>query len=70
MIRFLGIVLILGGAVIFGYQGFTYVSANALPVRMEEWDRSLWFPPLVGGVAVASGLYLLFSQTDNPVNYL
>jgi hypothetical protein len=63
-VRILGVLLLILGAVALGYQGFTYVSnepvaqISSLQVRAER-DQTVWVPPLIGGVALASGLIVL-----------
>lgn len=62
--RFLALVLILVGALVIGYQGFTYVTrekvVDAGPVQVTaDRERTVWVPPVVGGIAVAAGLVLL-----------
>jgi hypothetical protein len=62
--RILAIVLIVIGALILGYQGFTYVTrdkvVDAGPVQVTaNREHSVWIPPVIGGVAVAAGLVIL-----------
>ena len=62
MIRLLGILLLLAGVTILGYQGFTFVAERAAPVQVDDWERSLWFPPVVGAFALMAGLYFVFAN--------
>jgi hypothetical protein len=71
--RILAIVLIILGALILGYQGFTYIShepvADIGPVHVTaERERTVWIPPIVGGVAVVAGvaMLLLGSRRSGP----
>ncbi|MFO0929945.1 MAG: hypothetical protein U0736_23470 [Gemmataceae bacterium] len=62
--RIFAIVLILVGALVIGYQGFTYVTrekvVDAGPIQVTaDRERTVWVPPVVGGIAVATGLVLL-----------
>lgn len=62
--RIVGIVLVILGALALGYQGFTYVTrervAEVGPVRVTaDRERTVWVPPVVGGVAVVAGLLLI-----------
>jgi hypothetical protein len=62
--RILGIVFIVLGALALGYQGFTYVTrekvADVGPVQVTaDREKTVWIPPIVGGVAVAAGAGLL-----------
>jgi len=64
--KMLGIILMIVGALILGYQGFTYVThepvADVGPVHVEaEKQKTVWIPPVVGGVAVVAGLILALS---------
>jgi hypothetical protein len=62
--RIIGVVLIILGALVLGYQGFTYVTRDTIaqvgPVEVTaERERTVWIPPVVGGVAVAAGAAML-----------
>ena len=60
----LGIILIVVGIVAFAYQGITYttrekvVDLGPLQVTAEK-TKTLPLPPLVGAVALVSGIVLL-----------
>jgi hypothetical protein len=59
--RILAIVLIILGLL---YQGFTYVVPekvlDAGPFKVfAEKEKTVWIPPVVGGVALVSGVALL-----------
>ncbi len=66
--RVLAIVLVILGALALGYQGFTYVvhepvdQVGSLKVTTER-QKTVWIPPVVGGIAIVSGLILLVSST-------
>lgn len=64
--RMLAIILIVLGALALGYQGFTYVSrekvVDAGPIQISaDRERTVWIPPIVGGIAVVAGLALLLT---------
>lgn len=64
--RLLAIALIILGALVLGYQGFTYVSrekvVDAGPIQISaDREKTVWIPPVVGGIAVVAGLVLLAS---------
>jgi len=66
--RILGIVLVVLGALALGYGGFTYVTrenvVDAGPVQVTaDREKTVWIPPVVGGIAVVSGLILLAGGT-------
>jgi len=60
----LGLILVIVGALILGYQGFTYVTRepiiNTGPVVVTaEREKTVWIPPVIGGIAVVAGLVLM-----------
>jgi len=62
--RIVGIILVVLGALGLAYQGFTYVTkekvVDAGPVQVSrEKENTVWIPPVVGGIALVSGLILL-----------
>ena len=62
--RILGIVLVVLGALALGYGGFSYVTrekvVDAGPVQVTaNREKTVWIPPVVGGIAVVTGLILL-----------
>jgi hypothetical protein len=62
--RIIGIVLVILGALALGYGGFTYVTrdkvVDAGPVQITaDREKTVWIPPVVGGIAVVGGLILL-----------
>lgn len=61
----LAIVLIVLGALALAYQGFTYTSnkevINLGPIQATVSEKkTLPLPPIVGGLAVAAGVVLLY----------
>jgi uncharacterized membrane protein len=60
----LGIVLIIVGALIFAYQGFTYkkeenvAQIGDLKVTAETRER-VYLSPVLGGLAIAGGIVLV-----------
>ncbi len=64
--RLLALVLIVVGALILGYQGFTYVSRDKIvdagPVQISaDTEKTVWIPSVIGGVAVLAGVVLLLA---------
>jgi uncharacterized membrane protein len=64
--RLFGIIMIVVGALILGYGGFSYVTqdkvVDAGPVQVTaEREKTVWIPPVIGGVAVIAGLVMLAS---------
>jgi hypothetical protein len=62
--RVFGIVLIVLGLAALAYQGFTYTSREKIldigPLHATaEREKTVPLPPIVGGIAVASGVVLL-----------
>lgn len=62
--RVVALALIIVGALALGYQGFSYVTrekiVDAGPVQVTaDRERTVWIPPVIGGIAVATGLVLL-----------
>jgi len=71
--RVFGIVLVVLGALALGYGGFSYISretvVDAGPVQIQaDRQKTVWIPPVVGGIAVVTGLLLIATagkrQTD------
>ena len=63
-IMLVGIVLIVGGLLALVYQGITYTTQEKVvqvgPVQVTaEKEKSIPFPPLIGALAVGSGLVLV-----------
>jgi hypothetical protein len=59
-----GILLILFGAVMLAYQGFTYTKREKVldlgPIEAtKETRKTVPIPPIVGGLALASGVALV-----------
>jgi hypothetical protein len=66
--RIIGIALVILGALALGYGGFTYVTrenvVDAGPIQVSaDRQKTVWIPPVVGGIAVVTGLILLASGT-------
>ena len=62
--RVVGIVLVVLGALALGYGGFTYVTRDTVvdagPVQVStDRQQTVWIPPVVGGIAVVTGLLLI-----------
>ena len=66
----IAILLLVIGALALGYQGFTYVTQEKIvdvgPVQVKaEKENYVPLPPIVGGIAVVSGLVLLAVASRN-----
>ncbi len=57
VMRFVGLILVILGALALGYQGFAHAASEETFGASDE----LSVPPLVSGIAVVSGLLLLAS---------
>jgi hypothetical protein len=60
-----GIILIVVGLVALAYQGITYTTKEKVvdlgPLKVEaEKEKTIPLPPVVGAVAVAAGVILVF----------
>lgn len=60
----IGIILIALGVIAFAYQGITYTTREKVveigPVEMTaEKTKTFPLPPIVGGIALVSGIVLL-----------
>jgi uncharacterized membrane protein len=63
-VAIIGVVLIVLGILMLAYQGFTYTTKEKVldvgPLKVEaEREKTVPFPPIVGGLLVASGLVLV-----------
>ena len=64
VMRFVGLILVILGALALGYQGFAHAASEETFGASDEAGREsdeLSVPPLVSGIAVVSGLLLLAS---------
>jgi uncharacterized membrane protein len=64
LITLTGILLILFGAVILAYQGFTYTKREKVldlgPIEAtKETRKTVPIPPILGGLALAGGVALV-----------
>jgi uncharacterized membrane protein len=62
-----GILLIILGVVAFAYQGFTYTTTEKAidlgPIQVTaEKAHTFPLPPVVGGIAIVGGIFLLFTS--------
>lgn len=62
------IVLIVFGALALGYQGFSYVTRDKVvdigPLEVTaEKHKTVFLPPILGGVVLASGIALLMTSS-------
>jgi hypothetical protein len=67
---FLGILLIVLGAIALAYQGISYTTQKkvldigSIHATKEE-HKTIPLPPIVGGVALLAGLLLVFADSKN-----
>src|SRR5262245_47312162 len=66
--RGMAIVLILLGALALGYQGFSYVTRDKVvaigPLEVtQEKHKTVFLPPVLGAVVLASGIALLLTSS-------
>jgi len=64
LVMIIGLILIVFGVLSLGYEGITYVSRETVaevgPVEIRaDRQRTIWFSPVVGAVALAVGAGLL-----------
>lgn len=65
--RVFGMILVILGALTLGYQGFLTTGRDSFspdgprPVAREGKDHAVAIPPIMGGIAVTSGLILIVS---------
>jgi len=63
-VRIVGLILVILGALALGYGGFSYVThekvveAGSVEVTTEK-QKTVWIPPVAGGIAVVTGLIML-----------
>jgi len=67
MISIVGILLILFGIVTLGYQGITYTKQEKIAQIGDiqvtaDKEKTIWFPPLVGGISLVAGIILVISS--------
>ena len=66
----IGILLIVAGALVLGYQGINYtrqknvIDVGSVHVTREDRER-IPIPPILGGVAVVGGIILLVAGASN-----
>ncbi len=64
IISIVGIFLILAGIIAFAYQGFTYTKQEKVAQIGDlkitaDTEKTIHFPPILGGLALAAGLILV-----------
>ena len=64
----IGLILVIAGALILGYQGFTYITqekvVDAGPIQVTaEKQHYVFLPPILGGVAVGAGILMMVLET-------
>jgi hypothetical protein len=69
--RIIAIVLIILGVLGLLFHGFTYVVPEKVidvgPLKVfAEKEKTVWIPPVVGGVAIVSGVALLAVSARKP----
>jgi len=63
--RTIGIILVALGALALGWEGFAHAateSGGGSNSGTVEQTRTIWVPPVVGGIVVVTGLILLASN--------
>jgi uncharacterized membrane protein YidH (DUF202 family) len=65
--RVIGIVLVVVGVIMIAYTGFNYVTTETLvdvgPIQIEtEKNNFVQLSPIVGGIALVVGIFLLFTN--------
>jgi hypothetical protein len=65
-----GVLLIVLGAIALAYQGITYTTHKKVldigPIQAtKEEHKTLPLPPVLGGIAVIGGVFLLISGSKN-----
>jgi hypothetical protein len=66
----LGVILILGGLGTFVYKGFSYTTQEKVlqigDVQVTaEKEKSVYFPPILGGAAIIVGIVLIIVGRTN-----
>jgi hypothetical protein len=64
MLSLIGVIFMAGGILALAYQGFHYTKQEEIAkigdIKVTgETRHSVYFPPLLGGLAIAAGLVLL-----------
>lgn len=66
--RIVGLVLVILGALALGYGGFTYVTheevTDAGAAEVVEKKKTVWIPPVAGGIALVTGLIILVTTGE------
>lgn len=64
VISIVGVILILVGVVTLAYRGYTYTTEEkvaqigSLQITAEK-DKTVYFPPILGGVSIVAGIVLV-----------
>ncbi len=66
-IMLVGIVLVIVGAIVLGYQGITYTTHEKVfqlgPIEAtKKTEKTIPLPPILGGVVLAAGIVLIIMQ--------
>lgn len=69
-INIIGIILIIFGIIALSYQGFSYTQREKVLQIGEiqitaDKEKSIYFPPIVGGLSLAAGIILLIINRLN-----
>lgn len=66
--RIVGLVLVILGALALGYGGFTYVTTEEVTdagvAEVVEKRKTVWIPPVAGGIALVTGLIILVTTSE------
>ncbi|HEX2548844.1 MAG TPA: DUF3185 domain-containing protein [Gammaproteobacteria bacterium] len=70
IMNIVGIILIIFGIIALGYQGFSYTQREKVmqigDIQVTaNTEKSVHFPPIVGGVSVVAGLILIIINRFN-----
>ena len=70
IVTLFGIILIIVGILAFAYQGFTYTKHE--PVAQigninvtADKQKTVYFPPYVGGISLVAGIFLVIIARKN-----
>lgn len=64
MINLVGVLLIIFGIIVLGYQGMTYTKKEKLAEIGDiqitaNTQKTIYFPPVVGGLSLVAGVILI-----------
>jgi hypothetical protein len=67
IINLVGILLIIFGIIVLGYQGMTYTKKEKIAEIGDiqitaNTQKTLYFPPVVGGLSLVAGVILILAS--------